>query len=60
MNWLHLFTVILLVAKIMKAIDISWWLVFAPSILSIGLTLVAMIGFAGLVILLSWLGIKVK
>lgn len=35
MNWFHLFTAILLIAKVGGWVSISWWFVFAPSIFSI-------------------------
>lgn len=35
MNFLHILTIIFVVAKLMAVIHWSWWLVFLPSIISI-------------------------
>jgi hypothetical protein len=40
MNFLHLLTLIFVVAKLMEVINWSWWLVFAPSIIPIVLAIV--------------------
>lgn len=32
MNYLHLFTMLLITLELLGFISISWWLVFAPSI----------------------------
>jgi hypothetical protein len=34
-------TIIFVVAKLMGVIDWSWWLVFAPTIINVGLALIA-------------------
>lgn len=37
MNWFHLLTVILVIAKIAGFVTFSWWLVFLPSIISLSI-----------------------
>lgn len=32
MNYLHIFTMLLITLKLLGFISISWWIVFAPSI----------------------------
>lgn len=45
-GFLHLLTLIFVLAKLFKAITWSWWLVFTPSIISVclGLMIIAFVG----------------
>lgn len=54
MNYLHIATLLLIVARILNYIDWSWWVVLAPSIVSFT------VGFIVLVIalVLAWKGMK--
>jgi len=38
MNWFHVFTLVFVIIKVGGVITWSWWLVFAPSIVSLGIT----------------------
>jgi hypothetical protein len=42
MNWFHLLTIIFVIAKLTGYVSWSWWLVFLPSILTVGLGLVVL------------------
>ena len=39
-------TVVFVVLKLVGVIDWSWWWVFSPTLISLGLTLLVIIGFA--------------
>ena len=39
-------TVVFVVLKLVGVIDWSWWWVFSPTLISLGLTLLVLIGFA--------------
>ena len=41
---LHILTCVLIVLKLLNHIDISWWFVFAPSLLSVALFVTAFFG----------------
>lgn len=45
--YLHLLTIVFVIAKIMNYIDWSWWLVFTPSILAVVLII-------SLLVLAAW------
>jgi len=51
MNWFHAFTLVFVALKIAKLVNWSWWLVFAPSIVSVGfaLTLLACVGAVAII-----------
>lgn len=53
MNWLHLLTVIFVIAKIFNYLAWSWWLVFLPSIVSLTIALVFWVGFIVLAIVVN-------
>lgn len=48
MNFLHILTIIFVVAKLMAVIHWSWWLVFLPSIISISFVIIFFAAAVGL------------
>lgn len=48
MNYFHILTLIFVVAKLMAVIHWSWWLVFLPSLISIGLLVLFLVLALGL------------
>lgn len=52
LNYLHILTIIFVIAKLMDKIDWSWFTVFIPSMISVGLGILVFI-FAFVIILIS-------
>ena len=52
LNYFHILTLIFVVAKLANVIDWSWWFVFMPSIVSIGIgvTILAIVGIIAAVV----------
>lgn len=48
MNYFHILTLIFVVAKLMAVIHWSWWLVFLPSLISVGLLVLFLVLALGL------------
>lgn len=51
-NFLHILTLLFVVAKLFGFIQWSWWLVFLPSIISIGIGLLILL-FVGVLAILD-------
>jgi len=43
LNFAHILTIIFVVAKIMGAVTFSWWVVFSPMIVMVGILLTQVI-----------------
>ena len=47
-HWLHMLTIIFVIAKLAEYIHWSWWLVFLPSIIGLLMGLLLLAGVVGL------------
>ncbi len=51
--WLHALTIIFTCSKIMGWIDWSWWLIFTPSFIAVGIAILMIIGVVGLALVVD-------
>lgn len=56
--WFHVITIIFIIAKLAGAFPYSWWIVFAPSLIGVGLGLAIIAFIFTIGAIATWLDLR--